>query len=77
MTNHDLQSLIHDAIINNIELEEVSIILKKYKQSGGQKTEAISTFETMRINSEEQYEDRLLEIMDIASGHCDSRFIVW
>ena len=73
----DLQSSIDSAISRNESLENISTILKGYKIKGVDQSAVIELLESMRIDSDEEYEDRLLEILDIVSGFCDSKYTVW
>jgi hypothetical protein len=73
----DLQSSIDSAISRNENLESISTILKSYKEKGIDQSAVIELLESMRIGADEEYEDRLLEILDVVSGFCDSKYTVW
>jgi len=73
----DLQLKIDTAIKKNKNLETISTILKNYKQKGVEQSKVKDLLESMRVNSSEKYEDKILEILDIVSGFCDSKYRVW
>lgn len=77
MITSDLKSTIDSAINRNESLLNISVILKKYKEKGVTQSEAIEMLELMRIDTDENYEDRLLEILDIVTGFCDPKYTVW
>ncbi|MCO7224748.1 hypothetical protein [Pleionea sp. CnH1-48] len=77
MIDKKLKLKVGSAIRGNLDLAGMSLILKKYEQSGGSQSDAIDTLESMRVGLEEEYEDKLLEMLDVASGFCNSKFKVW
>jgi len=53
-------------------------ILRSFKESGGKQEEAYSVLEEIREeDKEEPFEDRLLEVMDFASGFCPIDKRIW
>lgn len=77
MTLSGLRSEIDSAISRDESLESISTILKSYKEEGADQSAVKDLLESMRIDADEEYEDRLLEILDIVTGFCDSRYTVW
>ena len=77
MTRSDIQSSINKAIADDESLEFISTMLKDYKENGIDQTSVVEVIEEMRSGVTEEYEDRLLEILDIATGHCSIKYIVW
>jgi hypothetical protein len=58
--------------------EDVHSILSDFKSLGGTQAEALEVLEQLRSESrDEETEDCILEMMDIASGWCAPRFRVW
>jgi hypothetical protein len=52
--------------------------LQHYKQSGGTREEALATLESMRDEAtDEQTEDRILELMDFVAGFCLPHSRIW
>ncbi len=77
MTLSDLQWAISSAISSDESLESISMMLRSYKDKGIDKLEVIALLESMRVDADEKYEDRILEILDIVTGFCDPKYIVW
>jgi hypothetical protein len=71
---HNLQK----AIRPQPSLVDVSAILKDFKNLGGTQAEALEVLGQLRSESpDEETEDSILEMMDIAAGWCNARFRVW
>jgi len=77
VTHSDLQKSIDEAISKNESLENISMILKGYKEKEVDKSTVVHLLESMRTDADEEYEDRLLEILDIVTGHCNPKYTVW
>jgi hypothetical protein len=68
---------IEAAIRRSASLDDLSAILRAYRQSGGSQAEAQQVLEELRGHLDEELEDRLLEALDIVVGWCHARFRVW
>ena len=77
MTESKIHSSIKKAVSENRSLESISLMLKRYKEEGVDQTTVVDLLEQMRTGVSEEYEDRLLEILDIATGHCNIKYKVW
>ncbi|MFB3042184.1 MAG: hypothetical protein ACE1ZS_10375 [Candidatus Poribacteria bacterium] len=78
MTNIEFKDNIYTALQSYISLEVLVKILWSFKESGGEQTEAYSILEEIREEiTEEPLEDRLLEVMDFASGFCPIDKRIW
>jgi hypothetical protein len=59
-------------------LEDVFAILSDFKNLGGTQAEALDVLEQLRSESQdEETEDYILDMMDIAAGWCAVKFRVW
>ena len=77
MSLSDLRTAIEAAISRDESLESISSILKRYKEKGIDQPSAIDLLESMRTDADEKDEDRILEILDIVTGFCGSKYTVW
>jgi len=78
MTNIEFKDNIYTALQSYISLEVLVKILWSFKESGGEQAEAYSILEEIREEiTEEPLEDRLLEVMDFASGFCPIDKRIW
>ena len=77
MINEALRTNIHNAISDSRDLDTMFKILLDFRTKGGRQSEAIDTLEYMRKESSGEYEDKILEIMDFASGFCIPKYKVW
>jgi hypothetical protein len=58
--------------------EDVFAILNDFKNLGGTQAEALEVLEQLRSESQdEETEDYILDMMDIAAGWCAVKFRVW
>lgn len=59
-------------------LEALRTILKHYADQGGNKEEAYSILQKLRVEAvNDLVEDRILELMDIVSGFCSPHQRIW
>ena len=77
MSLSDLRTAIEAAISRDESLESISSILKRYKEKGIDQPSVIDLLESMRTDADEKDEDRVLEILDIVTGFCGSKYTVW
>ena len=77
MIDEELKHRLDRAISASKDLDFMFKILREYKLSGGTQLDAVDTLEYMRQGASEDYEERLLEIMDFASGFCAPQKKVW
>jgi hypothetical protein len=68
---------IEAAIERGAALEEIVGILRKHRDDGTTAAAAAETLEVMRAGADERTEDRLLEILDVATGFCRPEYRVW
>jgi hypothetical protein len=74
----DLMHNLRKAIRPQPSLVDVSAILKDFKNLGGTQAEALEVLEQLRSEApDEEIEDCILEMMDIAAGWCNARLRVW
>lgn len=59
-------------------LQQISDVLKQIRDSGITKEQVIQHLEILRSNSlADDYESKILEILDIAEGFCNTKYKVW
>ena len=63
--------------LNAASIEEMVVILRKYRDQGTTAKQATEPLEAMRAGADEETEDRLLEILDVVSGFCRTELRVW
>jgi hypothetical protein len=68
---------VSDALARRAPLEDYVRILREYKAEGLTQEAALATLEGLRAGLSDEDEDRILEVMDFASGFCAPRFRVW
>jgi hypothetical protein len=74
----DLMYNLRKAIRPQPSLVDVSAILNDFKNLGGTQAEALEVLGQLRSESpDEETEDCILEMMDIAAGWCAARLRVW
>jgi hypothetical protein len=74
----DLLHNLRKAIRPQPSLVDVSAILNDFKNLGGTQAEALEVLGQLRSESpDEETEDCILEMMDIAAGWCNARLRVW
>jgi hypothetical protein len=74
----DLLHELRKAIRPQPSLVDVSAILNDFKKLGGTQAEALEVLGQLRSESpDEETEDCILEMMDIAGGWCNARLRVW
>ena len=74
MIDDDLKRRIDGAIVAG---KDVVDVLREFKSNGGTQKDALDTLKSVREKASEQYEDRVLEVMDIASGFCAPHSKIW
>ena len=77
MIDNDLKQQIDRAISENKNLGALWDILRDFKLNGGDQQVALDTLQSMREGASEDYEDRILEVMDFASGWCQPSSRIW
>jgi hypothetical protein len=78
MTNTEFKDNICTALQSDASLEVLLKILRSFKESGGKQEEAYSILEEVRKeNKGELFEERLLDVMDFASGFCPVDKRIW
>lgn len=77
MIDEELKHRLDDAIADNSDLFELHKILREFKLHGGKQQDALDTLKSMSVDAPEDYYDRVLEIMDFASGWCQPRYKIW
>jgi hypothetical protein len=75
----ELQQTLRKAARSKPPLEHVVTVLSDFKSQGGTRTEALEILEGLRteFQDDDDSEDYILEMMDIAAGFCAPRFRVW
>jgi hypothetical protein len=66
------------AIQSDISLEEIVRLLREYKSHGVTREEVYSLLESLRDTAtNEQMEDRILEVADFVAGFCSAHMKIW
>lgn len=67
-----------DNVVDNFSsLHQVHDLLVKMKNSGISQTEVCNYLESAIAHANETTEDRILEVLDIATGWCSPEYKVW
>jgi len=72
-----LRELIDSTIRNGECFDDVLAMLRDYKEKGVEQAEVLILLESMRVHADDEYEDEILEILDIVTGCCQSRYRIW
>ena len=75
--NNQFKNEINQAVINNTDLLEIREILLDYKNNGMDKQSMLSEINSMRIKSNPETEDVLLELLDFIEGYCNPSLAVF
>ena len=75
--NNQFKNEINQAVINNTDLLEIREILLDYKNNGMDKQSMLSEINNMRIKSNPETEDVLLELLDFIEGYCNPSLAVF
>jgi hypothetical protein len=74
----DLRSDLLIALESKVTLQELVKRIKKFKEDGGEQSEALKILEDIRqAMSEEASEDIVLELMDFVTGFCSPHMRIW
>ena len=77
MTSELRQELVA-ALRADVSLFEIVALLRRYKAQGVTKDEVYSFLESLRqAASDEEAEDRILEVSDFVAGFCSPHMKVW
>jgi hypothetical protein len=78
MIHTEFRDNLYIALQSKVPLEVLLKSLRSFKERGGKQAEAYSLLEEMREEiTDESVEDRLLEVMDFASGFCPIDKRIW
>jgi hypothetical protein len=78
MTGEHLLEGLRGVISARVPLSEIVPTLREYRHQGVSRHQIQSALNTLRERaSDEETEDRILEIMDIVNGFCSPHLIVW
>ena len=75
--NEQFLVALREAVERGAPLEEIVGILRMWRERGLTAEDASKALELLREGADEQLEDRILEVMDIASGFCRPELRVW
>lgn len=75
----DLYEQTRAALSSDAELDELRELLVAYRSAGGSQADACEILARLLriVPLDDPREDRLLEMMDFASGWCQPRYAVW
>ena len=77
-TKKGLSEELESAITSGHSLGQIDSLLRDLRDAGVSRHEAREALETLRARAlDEATEDRILEVMDIVSGFCNSEISVW
>jgi len=68
--DRSLAKELRDTLVTNCEIHLLREILVKYRKMGFSSERLSRLLHTLRIGATEEVEERILELMDIASGFC-------
>ena len=71
------KNAVDNALQRGAPLDHFVAILIEFRDKGMSADSALSTLRLLRADAGEEVEDRILEIMDIASGYCAPDLRVW
>ncbi len=78
MTDQQIVEQLDTVIASNAPLGQIVNVLRKYREAGVAREEAMGALETLRSQAHDEIrEDRILEVMDIVSGFCSVENTVW
>ena len=73
----ELAAAIRELLGRNAPLTEYLPILRQFRDRGLSASAAYAALERMRPAADEPTEDRILDLLDIASGYCGPGLRVW
>jgi hypothetical protein len=77
-TSEHLLEELEGVISARVPLRQIVSTMREYRQQGVTRHEARSALESLRARArDEATEDRILEVMEIASGLCSRESTVW
>jgi hypothetical protein len=68
---------LRQALIEGVEIPLMRNILVRYRERDFPPQAVYELLDSMRVGAGEDIEDRILELMDIASGFCSPHMRVW
>ena len=78
MSKLDLKLKLEIALENRLELLELRSLLTEFRDSGGEKEEALNILEELRTSlTEKDREDDVLDLMDFVVGFCSPQQAIW
>lgn len=75
--NKEFETSVLEAVKKQASLEEIVGILRDWRDRGLTSEIASKSLELIRNEADEEFEDRVLEIMDVVSGFCRPELRVW
>ncbi|MCI0683073.1 MAG: hypothetical protein L0Y71_13310 [Gemmataceae bacterium] len=76
--NEKMQDELKSAIGSNAPLDEIVVLLRRYKEQGITQREVYSFLESWhRTAPDEAADDRILEVADFVAGFCAPHMKVW
>lgn len=74
----NIRTVLETAIRDGIDLTVIAETLRQLKQAGADRDDVMVVLESM-LNSctSEQLDDRIREVMDVATGFCSDHLKVW
>jgi len=76
--NAERQQQLESAITSCMPLDEIVALLRQYKDQGITQAEVYSFLETLHLAStNDEIDDRVLEVSDFVSGFCAPHMRVW
>lgn len=77
-TDFDIRREMEDALAGDSSMDEIWSLLREFHSRGVSQDELLQFLENLRASApSEQYEDRILEVMDLVSGFCREDQALW
>ncbi|KAB2899945.1 MAG: hypothetical protein F9K40_09790 [Kofleriaceae bacterium] len=73
----ELVATIGELLGRGAALTEYLPVLRQFRDRGLSASAAYAALERMRVGADEPTEDRILDLLDIASGYCGPGLRVW